>query len=248
MSQVQVLSGFGHIIGEVSSALLPLIVLFAIFQIFYLKMPLYRLKRIGVGIGLAFIGLALFLQGVYIGFLPAGKAMGTALANLSFNWVLIPIGFVLGFVVTFAEPAVRVLNYEVEKASGGYIPQVLMLYTLSFGVAVSIALAMARILFGLSLWLFVITGYVAALLLTRFTSKTFVAIAFDSGGVATGPMTVTFVSAIALGAASAIPGRDPLLDGFGMIALVALSPILSVLMLGLLFARREKKNEPKPTG
>ncbi len=248
MNQVQVFAGFSHIILEVAAALFPLVVLFGIFQVFYLRLPLYKLKQIGVGVVLAFIGLALFLQGVYIGFLPVGKAIGTALANLPYNWVLIPIGFVLGFVATFAEPAVRVLNYEVEKTSGGYIPQVLMLYTLSLGVAFSIALAMSRIIFGFSLWLPIVAGYSAALILTRFVSKTFVAIAFDSGGVATGPMTVTFISAIALGAASAIKGRNPLVDGFGMIALVALSPILTVLVLGLLFGRREKKNVPKPTG
>jgi hypothetical protein len=109
------------------------------------------------------------------------------------NWLLIPIGFVLGFVAIFAEPAVRVLNYEVEKASGGFIPQQLMLYTLSLGVAISVALAMARILFGLPLWSIIIPGYIIAFAMTHYSTPSFVAIAFDSGGVATGPMTVTFI-------------------------------------------------------
>ena len=245
MSGVQVFTGFSHILLEVALALLPLLLFIIFFQVYYLKLPRYKLKQMGMGLLLTFAGLSLFLQGVYVGFLPVGREMGQILALLPYNWVLIPIGFVLGFVATFAEPAVRVLNYEVEKASGGYIPQTVMLYTLSVGVAVSIAVAMARILFGLSLWVFILGGYALALLLTRYSNRTFVAIAFDSGGVATGPMTVTFISAISLGVASALDGRDPLLDGFGMISLVALAPILSVLILGLLFGRKEKKNVPK---
>jgi hypothetical protein len=245
VSGVQVFTGFSHILLEVALALLPLLLLFIFFQVYYLKLPRYKLKQMGMGLILTFAGLSLFLQGVYVGFLPVGREMGKILALLPYNWVLIPIGFVLGFVATFAEPAVRVLNYEVEKASGGYIPQTVMLYTLSFGVAVSIAVAMVRILFGLSLWIFILGGYALALLLTRYSTRTFVAIAFDSGGVATGPMTVTFISAISLGVASALDGRDPLLEGFGMISLVALTPILSVLILGLLFGRKEKENVPK---
>lgn len=245
MSNIQVFAGFSHILLEVFLALLPLAFLFAIFQIFYLKLSKVRLKKIALGLLLTFAGLSLFLQGVYVGFLPVGQVMGQALAELRHNWVLIPIGFALGFVATYAEPAVRVLNYEVEKASGGYIPQELMLYTLSLGVAASIALAMARILYGISLWYIILPGYLLVLGMTRFSTRTFTAIAFDSGGVATGPMTVTFVSAVAVGAASALEGRDPLLDGFGMISLVALSPILSVLVLGLLFGRKEKENVPK---
>lgn len=245
MTEIRVFQGFGHILIEVTHALLPLVVLTIIFQLTYLKLPRHKLKQISLGVLLSFLGLALFLQGVYIGFLPVGKTMGATLANLPYNWLLIPVGFVLGFAATFAEPAVRVLNYEVEKTSGGYIPQTLMLYTLSFGVAVSVALAMARILFGWSLWLFILIGYAAAFALTRYSSRSFVAIAFDSGGVATGPMTVTFISAIALGAATSLEGRDSLLLGFGMISLGALSPILSVLILGLLYRRKEKENEPK---
>lgn len=246
MTEIHVFQGFGHILLEVTHALLPLVVISIMFQLMYLKLPRYKLKQISLGVLMSFLGLALFLQGVYIGFLPVGKTMGATLANLPYNWILIPIGFVLGFVVALAEPAVRVLNYEVEKKSGGYIPQTLMLYALSFGVAVSVALAMARILFGWSLWIFILIGYAIAFALSRYTSRSFVAIAFDSGGVATGPMTVTFISALSLGAASSLEGRDPLLLGFGMISLVALSPILSVLVLGLLYRRKEKENEPNP--
>lgn len=245
MRSLPLFYGFGHIMLEVAVALIPLTFVFGFFQLFFLRLPKRKLVSVVKGLVLAFVGLSLFLQGVYSGFLPVGKAMGAALVTLPTRWILIPIGFILGFVATLAEPAVQVLKYEVEKASGGYIPQEIMLYTLASGVAVSIALAMARILFGVSLWYLIIPGYAAALWLMRRSSRTFIAVAFDSGGVATGPMTVTFISAMALGVASALDGRDPLLEGFGMIALVALSPILTVLVLGQLYGRKEKKNEPK---
>lgn len=202
-----------------------------------------RLVDIFKGMILTFIGLALFLQGVHIGFLPTGEYMGAIMGAFRHNWVLIPIGFVLGFVATFAEPAVRILNIEVEKVSSGYIPRKVMLYTLSIGVALSIALSMARMLLGIPLWYIIIPGYLLALLMIRYSTKTFTAVAFDSGGVATGPMTVTFIMAMSVGAATVMEGRDPLLDGFGMITLVALAPILSVLTLGLLYRRSERQGD-----
>ena len=189
------------------------------------------------------IGLSFFLQGVYVGFLPVGDAMGLALGAMNHKWLLIPIGFILGFVAAFAEPTVQVFNYEVEKASGGYIPRRVLLYAISFGVAFSMALSMGRIIFGIPLWYFIVPGYLIAFLLVRRSSETFVAIAFDSGGVATGPMTVTFMLAMALGVASSMEGRDPLAEGFGMVSLVALSLVLSVLILGQLYSRKEKEME-----
>ncbi|MFE8696192.1 DUF1538 domain-containing protein [Cytobacillus sp. FJAT-53684] len=242
---IVIFEGFSHILYEVAMALIPLIIFFLFFQFFVLKLPLKKLKDILVGMFLTFWGLAFFLQGVHIGFLPAGGAMGKILGEMDFLWILIPIGFVLGFVATFAEPAVSVLIHQVEKVSGGYIPQKVMLYTLSIGVAVSVALAMIRIIFGIPILYFIVPGYLLALLITKFSSRTFTAIAFDSGGVATGPMTATFLVAMFVGISSSIDGRDPLQDGFGMVALVALSPILSVLILGLLYGRKEKENERK---
>ena len=230
---------------EVLFALIPLTILFIIFHIFLLKLPKSKLINISIGLILTFFGLSLFLQGVKVGFLPVGEAIGTALGSKHYNWIVIPIGFALGFVATFAEPAVRILIFEVEKVSSGYIPQKLMLYTLSLGVGLAVAASMVRILLGIPLWYFIAPGYITALFLTRFSSRTFVSIAFDSGGVATGPMTVTFVMAMAIGIASSIEGRNPLLVGFGMIALVALAPILSVLLLGLLYGRKEKEIERK---
>ncbi len=243
MNNIQVFHGFTHVLAEVSLALIPLIILFGVFQLFFLKLPKDKLINILKGLVLTFLGLSLFLQGVKVGFLPFGEAMGIALGSKSYNWILIPVGFVLGFVATFAEPAVRILNHEVERVSSGYIPQQIMLYTLSLGVGFAVAVSMIRILLGIPLWYFVLPGYIMALVLIRFSKSTFVSIAFDSGGVATGPMTVTFVMALAIGVANSIEGRDPLLVGFGMIALVALAPILSVLSLGILYHRKEKENE-----
>lgn len=237
-----VFAGFGDIMLEVALALLPLLILFLIFQFFILKLPMNKIKNILIGMFLTFWGLVFFLQGVHVGFLPTGMAMGEILGQITYKWILIPIGFVLGFVAVFAEPAVSVLIKQVEKVSGGYIPQKILLYTVSIGVASSVALAMGRLLYGIPIWYLIIPGYIIAIVLTKFSSKVFISIAFDSGGVATGPMTATFIVAMFIGLASAIEGRDPLLDGFGMVSLVALAPILSVLTLGLIYGRKEKEN------
>ncbi|MDV2683568.1 DUF1538 domain-containing protein [Alkalihalophilus lindianensis] len=238
---ITIFEGFSEVLLEVFFALLPLLVFFLVFQFFFLKLEKEKLFNIGKGMILSFFGLAFFLQGVHVGFFPAGEVMGEKLGELTFTWVLIPIGFVLGFVATFAEPAVRILIEQVEKVSGGYISEKIMLYTLSIGVGVSIALSMLRILVGFSLWYYIIPGYLIAVVLLFLSSNTFTSIAFDSGGVATGPMTVTFILAIAVGVASVTEGRDPLMDGFGMIALVALAPILSVLVLGVLYERKGRE-------
>lgn len=240
MSDVNLLKGLDHVVMEVTFALVPLLLFFLFFQIFFLRLPRQKIIDILKGVVLTFFGLVLFLHGVHVGFLPFGEAMGEKFAALPYKWVIIPIGFVLGFVATFAEPAVRILNHEVDKVTAGYIPQKLMLFTLSTGVGLSIALSMARVIYDLPLMYFVVAGYAIVLILAWFTSETFTAIAFDSGGVATGPMTVTFITALSLGIAAAGEGDRSAIDGFGMIALVALAPILSVLVLGVLYKRKEK--------
>ena len=232
-----------EILAEVALALAPLLFIFLIYQVFFLKLPKGEVLNISKGILMTFIGLVLFLYGVQIGFMPAGTLIGEALASLSYNWILIPIGLVLGFVVTIAEPAVRVLGVEVEKASSGYIKEKTILFTLAIGVALSIALSMIRTIYGIPLAYFLIPGYAIVLFLSFFAGPTFTAIAFDSGGVATGPMTVTFILAVSVGAANMIEGRNPIIDGFGLVALVALAPILSVMILGLLYQLKEKSNK-----
>jgi len=227
----------------VAFALAPLVLVIIVFQFLLLKLALVQLKKIFIGITLSFLGLALFLQGVRVGFLPVAGMLGEQLGGMKHIWLAIPVGILLGFVATIAEPAVRILNYEVEKVSGGFITQTVMLVTISLGVAFSVGIAMARVIYGIPLIWILLPGYVLALLLAKFSPPNFVPVAFDSGGVATGPMTVTFLMAMTVGVASGIEGRDPLLDGFGMISLVALAPILSVLILGIIFGGRDFNNE-----
>jgi Protein of unknown function (DUF1538). len=234
--------GFVNVLLEVTYALAPLYVIFLFFQIFYLKLSRRKVLDITIGFVLSFIGLAIFLQGVHFGFLPVGARMGEILGSLSYKWIMIPLGFLLGFFTVYAEPAVNVLIHQVDEASGGYIPQKVLLYSLSIGVGVAIIFAVLKIFLGVSIWYFILPGYIIAFTLVKFSKKAFISIAFDSGGVATGPMTSTFLLALFVGLATVTEGRDPLLDGFGMVALVALAPILSVLTLGILYAWKEKKD------
>jgi hypothetical protein len=231
---------FDETMLEVIRALAPLFIVFILFQMFSLKLPKRKVKAILMGMFLVFLGLSFFMQGVHIGFNPAGLALGENIAGLPHRFILIPIGFLMGFSATMAEPAIRILNEEVEKVSGGHIRKNIMLYTICLGVGVSIALAMTKLLLGISLWYMILPGYMGAIFLARYVSREFVGIAFDSGGVATGPMVVTFIMSMSVGAAKIIPNRDPLLDGFGLVSLVALTPILCVLFLGFLYDRKEK--------
>ena len=228
---------FRHVALELMMAFAPLVLFFVYMQHRYLRLPRTYVVRLVKGVGLSYIGLAFFLQGVTQGFLPAGTEIGRIIGAAPWRWVLIPLGFVFGFAATAAEPAVRVLAIEMEKASSGSVGQKPVLLSLSLGVGVFVAIGMVKLLAGVSILWFVVPGYVLALIMTRFSTPSFIAAAFDAGGVATGPMTVTFVMAIVLGVAGAMEGRDPVADGFGLIALVALAPILSVMTLGILYSR-----------
>lgn len=240
MSGLPSLEGLRCVMLEVALALLPMAILFLASQALFLKLPWRKVAGVLKGLALTYAGLVLFLQGVYAGFMPVGEAVGVELGESLRVWALVPLGFVLGFVAVFAEPAVRIMVEEVERASAGNIPRRLLLYVLSLGVAVSVALSMARIIYGWPLAWFVVPGYLLAFLLAGWSKHNFIAIAFDSGGVATGPMTVTLILAVVIGVATAVEGRDPLTEGFGMIAMVALAPILATLFLGLLYASKER--------
>lgn len=235
-----IIDGLTDVIIDVFIALLPLLLMFVLFQKLWIKLPKKHFHNILKGFVFSFVGLVLFLQGVNIGFMPIGEYMGEVIGSTSYSWVLIPIGFVLGLVITLAEPGVKVLNIEVEKFSGGAINKKIMLIFLSIGVATAISLSMLKIVADISLWYFIVPGYIVAFILTRYVNKTFIAIAFDSGGVTTGPMIVTFISSLSLGFANASGGSA--LDGFGMISLVALTPILSVLILGFIYAKKLEEN------
>ena len=235
MSEIIIVSDFLDILLEVLIALVPLILIFIFFQVFIFKLAKSEVFNILKGLFMTYAGLVLFLYGVKIGFLPAGKFIGETMGSSSNSWILVPIGFALGFVVTIVEPAIRVLGIEVEKASSGYIKEKTILFTLSLGVAFSIALALAKTLYGFSLAYLLIPGYTIAFIMAIMAGPTFTAVAFDSGGVATGPMVVTFIMAISIGIADILKDRDPVLHGFGLVSLVALAPIISILILGLAY-------------
>jgi hypothetical protein len=227
---------------EVALALSPIVVAFIIFQTVFLKLPKSQLIKMSIGVIYTYIGLVIFLTGVNAGFLPAGNYIGHSLGSLDDNWVLIPIGMVMGFFIVAAEPAVHVLNKQVEDVTGGAISKKAMLISLSLGVAVSIGIAMIRVLKGISIWYFIVPGYSIALILTFFVPPIFTGIAFDSGGVASGPMTATFMLPFAMGAAEAA-GGNILTDAFGLVAMVAMTPLITIQILGVVYNIKMKLNE-----
>lgn len=228
---------------EVAIALAPMIVIFGVFQALFLKLKSRALLRMGTGLVFTWAGLVLFLVGVNVGFSPAGTELGRKLGALEHNWLLIPIGMVIGFTVVFAEPAVHVLNKQVEEVSGGQISGKVLLFSLSIAVSIAVGLAMVRVLTGISIWWFLIPGYAIGLFLMFRVSQLFTAIAFDSGGVSTGPMTATFMLPLAIGAAEFIPGADPFYDAFGAIAMVAMMPVIVIQLLALVYQHRAKHSE-----
>jgi hypothetical protein len=227
---------------EIFLALVPLFVFFLIIQISSQKLPKHQRTRILIGLLYSFAGLVLLLTGVNAGFMEIGSVIGYMVAALDNNALLIGIGFILGLVTILAEPAVYVLTNQIEDVTSGYIRRKTVLMALSLGVGVAVALSMLRICVpGLKLWHYLLPGYVIALALTYIVPKLFVGIAFDSGGVASGPMTATFILAFAHGAAEAIEGADVLLDGFGIIAMVALTPLITLQILGLIYKLKSRK-------
>ena len=219
---------------EVGAALLPIVLLFAFFQWRYIKLPITMILRLSVGVVYTFLGLVLFLTGVNVGFMPLGSLIGQRLASLSYSWILVPLGMAIGFYIVKAEPAVHVLVEQVEEISGGAISPKVMMATLCAGMAVSVGLSMLRVLTGLSLAWFLVPGYAVALVLSFFVPKIFTAIAFDSGGVASGPMTATFLLPLAMGACQAL-GGNVMTDAFGIVATVAMTPLIAIQLLGLIF-------------
>ena len=189
------------------------------------------------------MGLVLFLTGANVGFMPAGNYLGQILAGLSYRWILIPIGALIGYFIVKAEPAVYVLNRQVAEITDGAISAKAMGLSLSVGVAASIGLAMLRVLFQIPIIYFLLPGYGIALLLSFFVLKIFTAIAFDSGGVASGPMTATFLLPLAQGACLAV-GGNVVTDAFGVVAMVAMTPLITIQVLGLIYRLRSRKKQP----
>jgi hypothetical protein len=227
---------------EIALALLPIFILFLIFQKLSFHLNAKSLSKILKGIFYAFLGLVIFLDGVNAGFMDVGSVVGYRLASLENSFYVIMVGFILGLVTILAEPAVHVLTHQIEDVTSGYVKTKVVLFALSVGVGFAVALSMIRIIVpSVQLWHYLLPGYLLAIIMTYFTPKLFVGIAFDSGGVASGPMTATFILAFAQGAAEAIEGADVLREGFGVISMVALTPLIALQILGLIFKVKSGK-------
>lgn len=238
------LSILQHTMYEIALALLPLFVIFIVFQVWLLRLPSQQVRRMFFGLVYAYIGLVTFMVGVSGGFSPVGRSLGMALGNFAGGAALIPVGFVLGAVVVCAEPAVWILTQQIEEISGGYIQRKIMFAALSLSIAIAVVLGMIRVITGLSIWWVLVPGYALALILTKFCPPLFTAIAFDSGGVASGPMATTFVLSVTLGACMAY-GGNPATDAFGMIAMIAMAPLITIQILGMIFKKLEQKQKQK---
>ncbi len=237
--------GFPAYIKEIAVSLLPITAFFALFQIISLKLSKRTLLKIVIGIAYTYIGLVLFLTGVNVGFMPAGNYLGEMIAGLPYRVILVPIGMVIGFFLVKAEPAVYVLMEQVEEITSGAIPGRAMGTSLSLGVAVSVGLAMVRVLTGISILWFILPGYVIALCLSFFVPKIFTAIAFDSGGVASGPMTATFLLPFAMGACQQV-GGNIVQDAFGIVAMVAMTPLIAIQVLGVVYQIKSGRSKEAP--
>lgn len=238
--------GFPAYIKEMAISLFPIILFFGMFQMISKDIKRKKLIKIVIGLVYTYVGLVLFLTGVNVGFMPAGNYLGQVIAGLSYRWVLVPVGMVIGYFIVLAEPAVFVLTKQVEEMTSGAVSARSMELSLSVGVSISLGIAMVRVLTGISIVWFIIPGYTIALLFTFFVPKLFTAIAFDSGGVASGPMTATFLLPLAMGACS-VSGGNIVTDAFGVVAMVAMTPLITIQGLGLIYQLKAKRLQKETT-
>ena len=234
-------TGLPSYIEEIAVALLPIIVFFFLFQVTVLKLSGRALL---VGLVYTYIGLVLFLTGANVGFMPAGNYLGQMLAGMKWPQLLVPIAMLMGYFIVKAEPAVYVLNKQVEEMTDGAISARAMGTGLSIGVCISVGIAMIRVLTGISILWFLVPGYAIALGISFFVPKIYTAIAFDSGGVASGPMTATFLLPLAQGACSVV-GGNIVTDAFGIVAMVAMTPLITIQVMGLASRMMEKRREKR---
>ena len=225
---------------EVLLSLVPILWVFLIFQWLTHRYHGLQIKRIIVGFGYTYIGLVLFLCGANVGFAPVGAYLGKELAGLSLRWILVPVGALIGYYIVKAEPAIQVLNHQVEAVTNGAISVKMMNRCMQIGVAASVGLAMLRVLTGISIQWLVVPGYIIALVLSRLVPDIFIGIAFDSGGVASGPMTSTFLLPLSIGVCEAL-GGNLMTDAFGVVALVALTPLIAIQLMGLVYKLKTAK-------
>jgi len=229
---------------DIIIALIPIIIVFLIFNFAFLRLPKHRIAKMSIGMITTIIGLILLLTAVDYGFASAGRHIGTAFTSLEtyakfgtwFKYMLIPLGILLGFVITYTEPDIRVLANQVEANTNGHIKKSTLILTLAIGLGATVMFGMLRILFEINLLWFIIPIFIVAFLCMPFISKMFVGIGFDSGGVASGTITAAFFVPLAIGASEGLGGRSPMIYSFGMIALIVTIPMVTISMLGLIYA------------
>ena len=236
------ISAIPEYMAEMAVALLPIVAIFLIFQLCLLRLHGRPLAKILIGIVYTYVGLVLFLTGVNVGFSPLGAELGAELAESGAKWLLIPLSMLLGWFIISAEPAVGVLEKQIEQVSAGAIPGRAIKLSLSIAIALAMGIAMLRVVTGISIMWFLVPGYAIALGLSFFVPDIYTAIAFDSGGVASGPMTATFMLQFMMGASTAL-GGNVLSDAFGVVAIVAMMPLLSIQVVGVLFEKHAKRSE-----
>lgn len=234
------LSTFPTTLLEIAIAILPILLFFFVFQVTVFKLKKKEFTKILFGSIYTYIGLVLFLVGVNVGFLPVGYLLGTGMASLTNNWILIPIGMLIGYFIVMAEPAVLILIKQISDLTDGAIPKKAIKFNLSLSMALAVGFSMIRILKGISIMYFLVPGYLLAIILSFVTPKIFTSIAFDSGGVATGPITTTFLIPFSIGLCTTL-GGNVLTDAFGVVAMIALMPLISVQISGLIYKIKMKK-------
>lgn len=234
------------VVKEVAIALGLIVVFFVVLQVTYLKIPTRKLKRIAMGLLYTFLGLVIFLTAVSVGFMPISYKLGQELSSES-HWLIVLVGFVIGMVVVLAEPAIHVLNKQVEEVTNRTVSKRSMLIALSVGVGLSIGLSMLRMILGFSILYYLIPGYIISIGLSFFVPGMYTAIAFDSGGVASGPLTSSFILPMAIAVCVGLNGGDVsrvLTDAFGIVAMVAMTPLITIQLLGFraVVAKRMRDN------
>lgn len=227
---------------EVAIATLPILIFFFAFQITVFKLSKKEFTKILFGSIYTYVGLVLFLVGVNVGFLPVGYLLGTGMAQIPNNWILIPIGMLIGYFIVIAEPAVAILINQISDLTDGAIPKKAIKVNLSISMSLAVGLSMIRIFKGISIMYFLVPGYLVAISLSFFTPKIFTSIAFDSGGVATGPITTTFLIPFSIGLCTSL-GGNILTDAFGVVAMIALMPLISVQISGIIYKIKLNKTK-----
>ena len=221
----------------------PIFAFFLLFQFVSLRLRRKPFTQILVGIVYTYVGLVLFLTGVNVGFSPLGEKLGGMIAISRWRWMMIPLSMLMGWYIIQAEPAVHVLTRQVEELTAGAVSEKAMEWSLSLAVAAGNALAMVRVLTGIPILYFLIPGYAAALALSFFVPPTFTGIAFDSGGVASGPLTATFMLLFAMGASRTL-GGNVMADAFGLVCMVAMMPLITVQGMGAVFVIKSRGKAP----